>query len=124
MGVRIDRWLWVARFFKTRGMATDMVRAGHVRLNGERIKPSRQLDCGDTLTIERGRETFTVKVSALAEKRISAAVARTLYAETGASLAARERQRELRRLHAGAAPARRPDKKARRQIIRFVRRQD
>ncbi len=126
MGVRIDKWLWSARFFKTRGLATDMVNAGHVQLNGERTKPSKQVECGDTLVIVRGHETFTLEITGLAEKRGSAAIARTLYAETEASLKAREQQQELRCMHADSAPApmKRPDKKARRQIIRFVRRED
>jgi len=124
MGVRIDKWLWAARFFKTRGLATEMVGGGHVQLAGERIKPSRQIECGDMLTIVREQETFTVEVTALAEKRGSAAIARTLYAETEDSLKARKEQKELRRMHAANAPKKRPGKKARRQIIRFVRRED
>ena len=123
-GVRIDKWLWAARFFKTRGLATEMVNAGHVRLNGESVKPSRAVACGDELTILRGQERYVVTVTALAEKRGSAAVARTLYEESEASIEAREQEREKRKLHAPAAPSKRPDKRARRQIIRFVRKKD
>jgi len=123
-GVRIDKWLWAARFFKTRGLATEMVNGGHVQLNGERVKPSRTVACGDELTILREQESFVVTVTAQAEKRGSAAVARTLYEEHEASIASREQERQKRKLHAAAAPKKRPDKKARRQIIRFVRKKD
>lgn len=126
MAVRIDKWLWAARFYKTRGLATEMVNGGHVQINGERAKASKQVNCGDTLSIVRGDENYTVTITGLAEKRGSAAVAQTLYEESEESIKAREARRELRRLDAANAPApkRRPDKKARRQIIRFVRRED
>ena len=123
-GVRIDKWIWAARFFKTRGLATEMVNGGHVQLNGERVKPSRTVACGDEMTILREQERFVVTVTALAEKRGSAALARTLYAESEASIASREQERQKRKLHAATAPKTRPDKKARRQIIRFVRKKD
>ncbi|ATX79397.1 heat shock protein Hsp15 [Mariprofundus aestuarium] len=126
MAVRIDKWLWAARFFKTRGLATEMVGGGHVQMNGERVKASKQVSVGDLLSIVRGDEAFTVTVTGLAEKRGSATIAKTLYEESEESLKARERQKELRRFDAASAPAprKRPDKKARRQIIRFVRRED
>jgi ribosome-associated heat shock protein Hsp15 len=124
MNVRIDKWLWAARFFKTRGLATEMVNGGHVQLNGERIKPSKHVECGDELTITREHEVFIVRVTGLAEKRGSAAIAQTLYTETEASLKAREKEKERRRLDASSAPPKRPDKKARRQIIRFIRSED
>jgi len=123
-GVRIDKWLWAARFFKTRGLATEMVNGGHVQLNGERVKPSKTVACGDEMTILREQERFVVTVTGLAEKRGSPAVARTLYEEHEASIASREQERQKRKLHAAAAPKKRPDKKARRQIIRFVRKKD
>jgi len=123
-GVRIDKWLWAARFFKTRGLATEKVNGGHVQLNGESVKPSKQVACGDQLTILREKETFTVTVTGLAEKRGSAAIAQTLYEESEESLKAREAERERRRLDAASPPKKRPDKKARRQIIRFVRKGD
>jgi len=126
MTVRIDKWLWAARFYKTRSLATEMVNGGHVQMNGDRLKPSRQVQVSDILTIVRGDEAFTVTVTGLAEKRGSAAIAQTLYEESEESLKARERLKELRRFDAASAPApkKRPDKKARRQIIRFVRRED
>jgi ribosome-associated heat shock protein Hsp15 len=122
--VRIDKWLWAARFFKTRGLATEKVNGGHVQLNGESVKPSKQVECGDELTILREHERFIITVTGLAEKRGSAAIAQTLYEETEESLKARETERERRRLDAASAPKKRPDKKARRQIIRFVRKGD
>ena len=126
MAVRIDKWLWAARFFKTRTLATEMVNGGHVQMDGERLKPSRQVSCGDQLTIVRGQESFTITITALAEKRGSAAIAQSLYEESQESQKSRERQRELHRIDAATAPApkKRPDKKARRQIIRFVRQKD
>lgn len=120
-GVRIDKWLWAARFYKTRGLATEQVGGGHVLLNGERTKPSRQVTAGDVLMIQKEQESFTVTVLALAEKRGSAAIAQTLYEESPESMATREQARETRRLNAAAAPSKRPDKRSRRQIIRFVR---
>ncbi len=124
MGVRIDKWLWAARFFKTRGLATEMVNGCHVQQNGKRIKASRQVNIGDELHIRRGNELFIVTVTALAEKRGSAAIARTLYRESEESIAAREPQAALHKLNAPPAPTRRPDKKARRHIIRFIKRED
>ncbi|HKJ82943.1 MAG TPA: S4 domain-containing protein [Mariprofundaceae bacterium] len=123
-GVRIDKWIWAARFFKTRGLATEMVNGGHVQLNGASVKPSRTVECGDELTILRGQERFVVTVTGLAEKRGSAAVARTLYEEHETSIEARDQARQIRKLHAASAPKKRPDKKARRQIIRFIRKKD
>lgn len=123
-GVRIDKWIWAARFFKTRGLATEMVNGGHVQLNGERVKPSKAVECGDELSILREHERFVVTITGLAEKRGSAAVAQTLYEEHQASIEAREEERQKRKLHAATAPKKRPDKKARRQIIRFVRKKD
>jgi len=124
--VRIDKWLWAARFFKTRGLATEMVSGGHIQLNGGRAKASRPVQIGDTVIIQRDQEQFTVTVTGLAEKRGSAVIAQTLYQETKLSITARESQNQLRKLHAASAPApdKRPDKKARRQIIRFIKRED
>jgi len=67
MSVRIDKWLWAARFFKTRGLATDMVNGGHIQMNGERIKASKTVQSGDELRINRGQELFTVVVIGMAE---------------------------------------------------------
>ena len=124
--VRLDKWLWAARFFKTRGLATDAINGGHVHLNGARVKPSRAVKVGDELRIQKGTVEFIVHILVLSDRRGPATVAQTLYQETEASQAKREAQGEQRRLLANAAggPVKRPDKRARRKIIRFTRRQD
>jgi len=125
MSVRIDKWLWAARFFKTRGLSTKAVNAGHVQCNGERSKASKMVRIGDEICIQRAQQRFAVRVIGLAEKRGSATQAQALYQETEASIAAREQQRQRRKLHADSSPApdKRPDKKARRHIIRFIKRE-
>ena len=121
--VRLDKWLWAARFFKTRGLATEAINGGHVHLNGSRPKPSRPLQVGDERSIRKAGQEFVVSVRELADKRGPAKVAQTLYEEHPESVAKREAQAEERRLLAAAAggPSRRPDKRSRRQIHRFVR---
>jgi len=116
--VRIDKWLWAARFFKTRGAATAAVLGGHVEVGGERVKPSKEVRVGDTVEVSRGQVRWTVVVGALADRRGPARVAATLYEETPESLAARERQRlELRLARPpGADLGARPTKQARRRI--------
>jgi ribosome-associated heat shock protein Hsp15 len=91
--VRIDKWLWAARFFKTRSAATDAVAGGHVKVNGERAKPSRDVVVGDRVEVRTTAERFTVDVRALAERRGPAAAARELYEETQESVAGREQRR-------------------------------
>ncbi|HEV2611599.1 MAG TPA: RNA-binding S4 domain-containing protein [Noviherbaspirillum sp.] len=95
--VRIDKWLWAARFFKTRSLATDAVDSGKVRLNGERIKPARSVKADDILQIDNGSTEWEVVVKDLSDKRGPASVAQTLYAETEASMAKRQEQAEQRR---------------------------
>ena len=126
MAIRIDRWLWAARFFKTRALAQAAIRGGHVQLNGVRVKPSRELKVGDSLSITRGVERFDVEVLGLSEKRGPAKVATELYDEDPASIARREAEREERRLQRQlvTGPERRPDKRARRKIIRFTRKRE
>lgn len=121
--VRIDKWLWAARFFKTRSLAAKAVSGGHVHLNGSRVKAARPVQEGDSLVIRRGELEFTVIVQGLSGKRGPATVARTLYEETQDSIQAREASREERRLiHASAArPQGRPDKRDRRKIRKFLR---
>ncbi len=122
-GVRVDKWLWAARFFKTRVLATAAVRGGHVQVDGERAKPARSLKVGQIVVIAKGELRFEVEVLGLAERRGSAPLAQTLYQETEASLAARaeaeeaRRERRLRGLEpaTGARPDRR-DRKARQQL--------
>ncbi|MEN8141665.1 MAG: RNA-binding S4 domain-containing protein [Thermodesulfobacteriota bacterium] len=125
--VRIDRWLWAARFFKTRSLAAKQVSGGKVHIHGQRVKPARGVVVGDEIRINRFGEEFTVTVLALADKRGPASVARTLYEESPESQAAREAGREerrLQRLAAPPAPDKRPGKRDRRRIRKFVRRQD
>jgi ribosome-associated heat shock protein Hsp15 len=95
--VRIDKWLWAARFFKTRSLATDAVDSGKVRLNGDRVKPARGAKIGDTLQIDNGSTEWEVVVQDTADKRGSAAIAQTLYAETEKSIAKRQQLAEQRR---------------------------
>ncbi len=95
--VRIDKWLWAARFFKTRSLASQAVSGGHVDVNGSRVKPARAVQAGDLLAIRRDQIQWTVQVLAVSDRRGPATVARTLYAETEASIAKRERQQEERR---------------------------
>ena len=119
--VRIDKWLWAARFFKTRAMATEAINGGHVHVNGQRIKPSRPLSIGDELTVTKPPYTFIIEVIDLSEKRGPASKARLLYQETEQSQLKRETLREQIKLQAANSPAprRRPDKQQRRKIIRF-----
>ena len=119
--VRIDKWLWAARFFKTRAMATEAINGGHVHVNGQRIKPARTINVGDKVTVTKPPYTFDVEVLALSEKRGPASQARLLYEETQQSQQKRETLREQIKLQAANAPAprRRPDKQQRRKIIRF-----
>ena len=96
--VRIDKWLWAARFFKTRALATEAVLGGRVRLNGERVKPAKDVRAADVVEVRIGEMRWTVVVRAVAEKRGSARVAATLYEETAESIAERERISAERRL--------------------------
>ena len=114
-GLRIDRWLWAARFFKTRGNAAEAVSGGKVHVNGRRVKPSRLVRPGDRLEIQRSGQRWVVTVRALSARRGPAEVARTLYEETAESRAAREAAREARRRER-LAPARRPGGRDRRRL--------
>ena len=96
--VRIDKWLWAARFFKTRSMATDAIDRGRVRIDGEPIKPSRNVKVNDKLVIDNGSDRWEVIVAAISDKRGPAPVARTLYFETDESIAKRENDKTARRL--------------------------
>lgn len=118
---RIDKWLWAARFFKHRKLATEAVAGGHVHLNGNRVKAARAVRVGDELTISKEGISFEVTVKAIADKRGSAVVAATLYHESEESRAKREAQSELMRLQLATSPHpdKRPDKRSRRRIIQF-----
>jgi ribosome-associated heat shock protein Hsp15 len=116
--VRIDKWLWAARFFKTRGAGTAAVLGGRVQVNGERVKPSKVVRAGDTVEVTIGTVRRTVAVNEVAERRGPASAAATLYAETPESRAAREQHALERRLARplGADLGARPTKQARRQL--------
>jgi len=116
--VRIDKWLWAARFFKTRSLATDAVLGGRVHVNGERVKPSKLVHPGDTVRLTIGTMQWTVAVTGVADRRGSATVAATLYEETPESRAAREQHAAERRLArpVGADLGARPTKQDRRRL--------
>lgn len=119
-GTRIDKWLWAARFFKTRSLATDAVERGRVRLNDERCKPARSLKPGDLLDIDNGSTQWQVRVLGLSEQRGPATVARQLYEETPAGITRRAQEAERQRLFAEPADAirGRPTKRDRRVLDR------
>lgn len=119
---RIDKWLWAARFYKTRALATAAVKGGKVHVNDERIKPGRLMRRGDVLRIKRGDDEMTVILRELSSRRGSAVIAQQLYEETAQSIEARQadsEQRRLLRANASPRPARRPGKKERRDLIHF-----
>ena len=113
--VRIDKWLWAARFFKTRSLATEAVTGGHVHVAGARVKPAREVRVGETVEVTTGSVRRTVAVRGLADRRGPASVAATLYEETEESVAARERAAAERR---AAQPVfgGRPTKQGRRRL--------
>lgn len=117
-GIRLDVWLWAARFFKTRSLAKQAVETGKVEVGGQRAKPSRSVRIGDALQVSRGEETFQLQVLGLSDVRGPAPVAQALYAETEASRQARETARAQRLVMRDGfrPPEQRPDKRARRLI--------
>lgn len=119
-GTRIDKWLWAARFFKTRSLATEAVERGRVKLNDERCKPARSLKPGDLLDIDNGSTQWQVRVVGLSDQRGPAPVARQLYEETPEGIARREQEADRRRLFAEPADAirGRPTKRDRRVLDR------
>ena len=119
--MRLDKWLWAARFFKTRGLAQAAVVGGKVRLDGERVKPAKEIAPGNALAIRIGEFEWSVTVKALANKRGPAEVARKLYEEDEASRARRAVQAAERRAYASAVGERkgRPTKRERREMERL-----
>lgn len=115
---RIDKWLWAARFAKTRSAATELVLAGHVKVGGERVKPAREVGPGDTVEVRLGMSRRTVVVTGIADRRGPAKVAATLFEETPESLEERERLALERRLARplGADLGARPTKQERRRL--------
>lgn len=120
---RLDKWLWSARFFKTRSLATEAVAGGKVHLNGNRVKPGRTVLLGDEITIQRGVDTYELTVKGLSKQRRPAKEAAELYLETDDSIKKRQELSELRRA-AGqnrVFSQHKPDKHARKKIVRFKR---
>lgn len=121
--VRVDKWLWAARFFKTRSIAAKAVNGGKVHLNGARVKAARNVQAGDELVISKGPYEFRVTVLAVSPYRRPAPEARQLYEESEESLREREKQQDLRRMmNAGhTPPSGKPGKRDRRKIQAFIR---
>jgi len=119
--MRLDKWLWAARFFKTRALATAAISGGKVHVNGDRVKPARRIAPGESLTIQKGPYRFSVSVAGLSNQRRPVEEARALYTESEDSVAARHSLRDERRLqgHGARQVERRPDKRTRRLIHRF-----
>ncbi|MCO6550019.1 MAG: ribosome-associated heat shock protein Hsp15 [Gilliamella sp.] len=119
--IRLDKWLWAARFYKSRSLAREMVDGGKVHYNGQRTKPSKLVEVGAILTLRQGSVQKTVWVLAISEQRRTAIEAQQLYQETPDSIAKREKIAQARKLNALTMPHpdRRPDKKERRNLIKF-----
>lgn len=123
--VRIDKWLWAARFYKTRNLAKQAIEGGKVHAGGQRVKPSKDIAVDQVITLRQGWDEKTIVVVALSDQRRSAAQAAALYRETEDSIAAREARAQQRKAlgGAGALSEGRPSKKQRRQIHQFVNKQ-
>ena len=119
--IRLDKWLWAARFYKTRALARSMIEGGKVHYNGQRSKPGKLVEVGAMLRIRQGHDEKEVQVLALSVQRLSAAQAQLLYAETDESIVKREKNAKAHRLNALYAPHpdTKPDKKQRRDLMRF-----
>lgn len=119
--VRIDKWLWAARFYKTRALARQVVQSGKVTIDGQRCKPSKTISAGQIIKAPRGHDIYEVEVLAVSERRLGAPEAQKLYAETPESVARREKEAELRKMNAlyNPHPDHKPDKKERRDLIKF-----
>lgn len=117
--IRLDKWLWAARFFKTRSLAKSAIEGGKVHCDGQRVKVSKEVCIGLVLTIRQGFDDKTITVTALSEVRRGASDAQTLYAETSDSISKREDHAAQRKAQNLAHPDHRPNKKERRQIHKF-----
>lgn len=119
--VRIDKWLWAARFYKTRSIAREMVQGGKVHYNDQRSKASKIVEVGATIKLLQGQEEKIVIIDQISDQRRNATFAQTLYHETEQSIAQREKNAQARKLNAlySPRPDTKPDKKQRRKIIQF-----
>lgn len=120
--VRLDKWLWAARFYKTRSLATEAIKGGKVHLNDQRVKPSHHVEIGHKVRIKKESVEQTVIIKELSAKRGPAKIAQTLYEETQESIEQREKQLQERKAIMAGMPqfqSRRPNKKERRKIIQF-----
>ncbi|ORM73488.1 heat-shock protein [Pantoea wallisii] len=120
-GVRLDKWLWAARFYKTRALAREMIEGGKVHYNGQRSKPGKPVELQAELTLRQGNDERTVIITAISDQRRPASEARQMYAETDASIEKREKTALARKMNALTMPHpdRRPDKKERRDLMKF-----
>ncbi|PIE46093.1 MAG: RNA-binding protein [Gammaproteobacteria bacterium] len=122
--VRLDKWLWAARFFKTRSLATEAVKGGKVHVNGLRVKPGKVAEIGQLITINKHPQRFEVEVLAISNKRQAFSIAKNLYKETDDSVAHREKEALMRKLanqSVSQTAKGRPTKRNRRQLVRFTR---
>ena len=119
--VRLDKWLWAARFFKTRALASEAIAGGKVHVNGERVKPSKTVKVGEEMRVRQGRFEKHVLVDKVLARRGSASIAQTMYTETAESIALREKILEHERLIKPDYQAKRPDKHERQQIRKLKR---
>ena len=119
--IRIDKWLWTARFFKTRSLASDAVNGGKVHLNGQRVKAGRAVKVGDDMSIQKDATFYEIKVLGINKTRRPAKEAQQLYEETELSIARREQELQIKKLAAATRPVpqRRPDKRQREQLRHF-----
>jgi len=122
--VRLDKWLWAARFFKTRSLAKAAIEGGKVRVDGQRPKVSKEISLGNILDIRQGWDEKTVEVTGLSDQRRGAPEAAKLYQEMAQSIARRQREAELRKQAADPHPGQRPTKRQRRHIHRFLNQED
>lgn len=117
--VRLDKWLWAARFYKTRTLAKEMIDGGKVHYNGQRTKPNKNVEIGDKIKLRQGNEEKEVEVLALSSQRRGAPQAQLLYQETEQSIIQREKMALARKMNVMPNPDRRPNKKERRELINF-----
>lgn len=119
--VRLDKWLWAARFYKTRSVARAMIDGGKVQYNGQRSKPSKMVEVGAEVKLRQGNDEKIVTIEKISDTRRGAPEAQLLYQETAQSIELRERHAQMRKLNAfdSPSPIKRPDKKQRRDIMRF-----